>query len=193
MGAGGILGLTHRGAAGGRNGVCRTAQTPRAVHKEDNYMAISKLMRYLDEHNVKYTTIQHSPAFTAQEIAASAHIPGRDMAKTVIVKMDGDMKMVVMPASEVVDMERLRHETGARQIEIAAESEFRDRFPESDVGAMPPFGNLFNRDTIVADSLTADHEIAFNAGSHSELIRMQYSDFERLVAPKVLPVGRRSG
>lgn len=156
-------------------------------------MAISKLTRYLDEHNVKYTKIQHSPAYTAQEIAASAHIPGRDLAKTVIVKLDGDMKMIVMPASEIVDMERLRHETGARQIEIANESEFRDRFPESDVGAMPPFGNLFNMDTIVTDSLTSDREIAFNAGSHSELIRMRYSDFERLVAPKVLPVGRHSG
>lgn len=154
-------------------------------------MAISKLTRFLDQNSVKYTTIRHSPAYTAQEVAASAHIPGRDMAKTVIVKLDGDMKMVVMPASEVVDVDQLKRATGAERIELANENEFRDRFPESDVGAMPPFGNLYNMETIVAQSLSKDHEIAFNAGSHSELLRMRYQDFERLVTPKIMPIGRR--
>jgi Ala-tRNA(Pro) deacylase len=149
-------------------------------------MPAQKLRELLDSHNVKYVTITHSPAFTAQEIAASAHVPGKELAKTVMVKMDGKMAMAVLPASFKVDMEALREAVGADTVELASEAEFKDMFPECEVGAMPPCGNLYGMEVFVADRLAEDEEIAFNAGTHIELIRLAYKDFARLVEPKVI-------
>jgi len=149
-------------------------------------MACAKLQEYLDKHHVKYVSIKHSPAFTAQQLAAAAHIPGKEVAKTVIVKLDGTMVMVVLPAPEMVRLNHLKAETGVDRVELASEEEFKGRFPDCEVGAMPPFGNLYEMRTLVGESLTEDEEIAFNAGTHTELIRMSYADFERLVQPEVL-------
>jgi len=149
-------------------------------------MPISKLKDFLDSENIQYVVISHSPAFTAQQIAASAHVKGRELAKTVMVKIDGHLAMAVLAASQKVDLERLRETAGADQVELASEREFRDYFPDCDLGAMPPFGNLYGLEVYVADGLTEDDEIAFNAGSFTELVRMSYGDFERLVQPTVL-------
>jgi Ala-tRNA(Pro) deacylase len=149
-------------------------------------MACARLQEYLDEQGVRYVSIKHSPAFTAQEIAASAHIPGQEVAKTVIVKLDGGLTMVVLPAPAMVRMNHLKAETGADRVELATEEEFKSRFPDCEVGAMPPFGNLYEMETFVEESLTEDEEIAFNAGTHTELIRMPYADFRRLVGPRIL-------
>lgn len=149
-------------------------------------MPVRRLKEFLDSQQIKYVTISHSPAFTAQQIAATAHVPGKELAKTVMVLVDGKMAMAVLPASLRVDLDHLQQIIGARRIELADERSFRDKFPECEVGAMPPFGNLYGMDVYVADSLAEDEEIAFNAGSHTELIRMAYADFERLVKPKVL-------
>ena len=149
-------------------------------------MPVKKLRDFLDEKGVKYVSLRHSPAFTAQEIAASAHIPGKLLAKTVMVKLDGEMALAVLPASGRIDFDLLRHTSGARTVELAAEEEFRSRFPDCEVGAMPPFGNLYGMKTYVAEQLSEDEEIAFNAGSHTELIRLAYRDFERLVEPRAL-------
>jgi len=148
-------------------------------------MPVEKLRRFLDDNHVKYVRISHSPAFTAQEIAAKAHIPGKELAKTVMVKIDGKMAMAVLPAMDKVDFQRLKDATGASSAELADEQEFRDMFPGCDLGAMPPFGNLYDIDVFVSNSLTEDDEIAFNAGSHTELIRLAYKDFENLVDPTV--------
>jgi len=149
-------------------------------------MPINKLKGFLDSKEVKYVTIRHSTAYTAQEIAASAHIPGKELAKTVIVKIDDKLAMTVLPASFKIDFNHLKSLTGASKVELATEEEFKYRFPGCEIGAMPPFGNLYDLDVFVAESLTDDEEIAFNAGSHSELIRLSYADFERLVGPKIL-------
>ena len=149
-------------------------------------MACAKLQEYLDQKQVKYVSIKHSPAFTAQEIAAAAHIPGRDVAKTVVVKLDGTLALVVVPAPEMVRMNHLKTETGASQVELATEEEFKGRFPDCEVGAMPPFGNLYEMDTFVEESLAEDEEIAFNAGTHTELIKMAFKDYESLVSPRIL-------
>ena len=149
-------------------------------------MACAKLKEYLDERRVRYVSMKHSPAFTAQEVAATVHIPGKEVAKTVVVKLDGQMALVVLPAPEMVRMNHLRAETGVDQVELATEGEFKGRFPDCEVGAMPPFGNLYDMDTFVEESLTEDEEIAFNAGSHTEVIRMAYADFEDLVQPRIL-------
>ena len=152
-------------------------------------MPTATLTSFLDREGIRYITISHSPAYTAQEIAASAHVPGREMAKTVVAKIDGKPALVVLPAREKVNLEQLRASAGARQVELAAEQEFAGLFPECELGAMPPFGNLYGLDTYVTESLAADDEIAFNAGTHTELIRMPYRDFERTVHPQHIDAG----
>lgn len=152
-------------------------------------MAISKLTDYLDKNGKKYVIVTHSEAFTAQEVAASAHIPGKDMVKTVMIKADGDMKMVVLPSTHDVDFNAIREALDADDVELASEEEFKSLFPESETGAMPPFGNLYDIDTLVAESLTNGDIIAFNAGNHKEVIKLAFSDYEELVQPDILPVG----
>lgn len=148
-------------------------------------MPVQKLKDYLDENNIKYVVISHSSAFTALEVAASAHLPGKELAKTVMVKIDGKMAMVVLPSSYKIDFDLLKDVTNAEQIELAEEDEFSSLFPNCQVGTMPPFGNLYNMDVYVAEALTKAEEIAFAAGSHSELIKLAYADFEKLVKPVV--------
>ncbi len=149
-------------------------------------MPMHQLKEFLDKEGIRYTTIQHSRAYTAQEVAASAHIRGKEMAKTVVVKLDGKMAMVVLPASLRVSPNALRAASGANNVELASEAEFKEKFPECEAGAMPPFGHLFGMDTYVTESLTADDEIAFNAGTHTECIRLAYHDFERLERPNLV-------
>ncbi len=144
------------------------------------------LKEFLDNRGVAYQSIPHTPAYTAQEIAATAHISGKEMAKTVIVKLDGKLAMAVLPASSQLSLERLRNATHTRLAELAGEMEFKDRFPGCEVGAMPPFGNLFDMPVYVARKLIGDEEIAFNAGSHTEVVRMHYKDFDQLVHPTVV-------
>ena len=152
-------------------------------------MPLGKLMDYLDEHDKKYVVVKHAPAFTAQEVAASAHIPGKEMIKTVMVKADGDIKMVVLPSTHDVDFNAVAEALGAEEVELASEEEFEELFPECELGAMPPFGNFYDIDTLVAESLTDSSIIAFNAGTHKELLRMNYSDYEELVQPQIMPLG----
>jgi len=148
-------------------------------------MPAQKVAQFLDSQKVKYVLIKHSPAFTAQEIAASAHIPGKELAKTVMVKLDGDMAMAVLPASYRVDFKGLKKLTGAKKVELASENEFQRLFPQCEIGAMPPFGNLYDMPVYVAKPLAEDDEIAFNAGSHAELMKLHYADFNKLVKPEV--------
>jgi Ala-tRNA(Pro) deacylase len=148
-------------------------------------MPAKKLKRFLDENHVRYVSIRHSPAYTAQETAASAHIPGRELAKTVILYIDGEMAMAVLPSTRMLDLELLRHQTEAESVTLATENQFKDRFPDCEAGAMPPFGNLYQIPVYVDRSLTLDDQIAFNAGSHAELIQLAYEDYENLVHPIV--------
>lgn len=148
-------------------------------------MPAKKLKEFLDSEKVKYLTLNHSAAYTAQEIAASAHVRGKEMAKTVMVTLDGKMAMVVVPASRKVNFESLREVAGASNAQLASEQAFRDMFAGCEVGAMPPFGNLYGMDVYASRLLAEDEEIAFNAGSHTELMRLAYKDFERLVKPKL--------
>ncbi|HET6602616.1 MAG TPA: YbaK/EbsC family protein [Xanthomonadaceae bacterium] len=153
-------------------------------------MTMRRLEEYLEQQNVPFRTIPHATAYTAQETAALAHIPGHEVAKTVMVKIDGELAMAVVPANRAVDLDRLREVTGAEQVELAGEREFKDRFPDCEPGAMPPFGNLFGMDVIASEDLAEDEEIAFNAGNHRELMQMSYRDFERLVNPHVAWITR---
>lgn len=154
-------------------------------------MPVGRLKEFLKEKGIRFVTIHHSSAYTAQEIAASAHIRGKELAKTVIVKLDGKMVMAVLPASYQIDLELFKRATGTLEARLATEAEFEDLFPECELGAMPPFGNLYGMEVYVAATLAEDREIAFNAGSHYELIKLAYADFDRLVHPKVGNFSRR--
>ena len=149
-------------------------------------MAVRKLKEFLDREKVKYVSIIHSTAYTAQEVAASAHITGKELAKTVIVELDGKMAMAVLPANRKIVLQDLREVTGSDEVKFASEDEFRKMFPDCETGAMPPFGNLYGTDVYVAESLSGNDQIAFNAGSHTEVIKMAYADFERLARPRVI-------
>ena len=149
-------------------------------------MPTSKLKDFLDDNKVKYVTISHSAAYTSHEIAASAHIPAKELAKSVVLKVDGKLIMAVLPASHRVILLELQNALGAERVELATEDDFKDVFPGCALGAMPPFGNLYGVDVVVAQRLTSNNEIAFNACAHTELVKLAYADFERLVQPKVI-------
>jgi Ala-tRNA(Pro) deacylase len=151
-------------------------------------MPIGRLKHFLDEQNIKYVTIRHSPAHTASEIAESVYIRGKELAKTVMVMIDGKMAMAILSASDKVDLSLLKQAAGAGKIRLAREDEFKDKFPACELGAMPPFGNLYGMEVFAAESLAASKEITFSAGSHTESIRMAYKDFERLVEPKIVKI-----
>jgi Ala-tRNA(Pro) deacylase len=149
-------------------------------------MPTKKLREFLDDQGITYVDIPHQVAYTANQIAALTHVPKRELAKTVIVKIDGVLAMAVLPASYEVDLSLFKAAIGAHNVSLAKEAEFKDQFPECEIGAMPPFGNLYGMAVYVDESLTRDKDIAFNAGSHYELLQISYADFERLVKPRVL-------
>ena len=147
-------------------------------------MPVTQIKEFLDKNKVKYVSIRHSTAYTAQEIAASAHVKGRSMAKTVIVKIDGKMDMAVLPAKYQIDLDSLKKSCKASRVELAKEEEFSHLFSGCETGAMPPFGNIYGIPVYADETLKKDEEIAFNACSHTELIQIPYKDFERLAKPK---------
>jgi len=149
-------------------------------------MVTPRLKAFLDKNAVKYVSILHSAAFTASEVAASAHVAGRDFAKTVIVKIDGVPAMLVLPATRRLLLPELREMFESEQVKLATESEILTWFPDCELGAMPPFGNLYGLAVHVTAALAHEREIAFNAGTHTEVVKMAYADFDRLVKPRVV-------
>ena len=150
---------------------------------------LTKLREYLDANEIAYDVLQHSQAFTAQEIAAAQHVPGIEMAKVVMVRAGQRFLMAVLPAPYRVDLERLGKATKLAGVRLATEEEFAGLFPQCEAGAMPPFGNLYGLEVWVDEILTKDPEIFFNAGNHKQTVRMRYADFARLVEPKVASFG----
>jgi Ala-tRNA(Pro) deacylase len=159
--------------------------------EKESLMPLNKLKEFLDANNIKYRVIVHSKAYTAQEIASLAHIPGQELAKTVMVMIDDNLAMAVLPASEHVDLAALKSVARANTIRLATEFEFKDRFPQCEAGAMPPFGNLYDMAVYAERGLEKDREIAFNAGSHTELVQLALADFMTLVKPRVASFSAR--
>jgi len=153
-------------------------------------MPAELVKEFLNRNRVRYTSIAHSTAYTAQEIAALSHTPGKELAKTVIVEIDGTLVMAVLSSSQQIDLPLLKEAAGGKAIRLVNESEFEGCFPDCATGAMPPFGNLYGMPVFAEESLARDKEIAFNAGSHNELIRLAYEDFETLVRPIIAKFSR---
>jgi Ala-tRNA(Pro) deacylase len=145
-----------------------------------------RLQEFLDSKNVNYNCIRHELAFTGIEIAKAAHVPTKQLAKTIIIIVEGQPAMMVLPSAYQIDMRSLSQAFKPSAVTLADENQFSKWFPDCEVGAMPPFGNLYDMDVFVAESLTENEEIAFNAGSHSEVIQMCYRDYEALVKPKLV-------
>jgi Ala-tRNA(Pro) deacylase len=146
---------------------------------------LKKLKEFLDANRIRYEVRSHAVAYTAQEVAAEEHIPGREMAKVVMVRDGGEYLMAVLPAPHHVDLGRLEKAAGRKGLTLATEAEFARLFPGCDPGAMPPFGNLYGIPVWVDESLTRDDEIAFNAGNHEQTVHMKYADLARLVQPGI--------
>lgn len=144
-------------------------------------MAISdKLKTLLDASRVPYTTAKHPVVYTAQEIAAAQHVPGRQLAKCVLVNTDQGPVLAVLSAICLVDLKRLKAHLRAKTLSIAKEDDIRRQFPDVEVGAMSPFGHLYQVPVIVDRGLSESAEIVFNAGSHTETVKMLYRDFATL-------------
>lgn len=152
-------------------------------------MPIQQLQDFLDDANVEYMCLTHPPAFTAKELARHVKIAGDKVVKTVIIELDGKMAMLVMPATWRVRWESLSRILDTDFVDLADEQAFQDSFPDCEVGAMPPFGNLFGMTVYCAESLTEQPELAFAAGTHTESLHMKTRDFLNLVQPMVLNRG----
>ena len=154
-------------------------------------MATEKLIKYLDQNHVEYQMSRHNETFTAQETAADSRVKGRDFAKSVVVRLDGELVLAVLPAHRKLDLKRLKQITGAKEAALADEEEFAYHFPDCTVGAMPPFGNLYSLPVIADSELLEDETIAFNAGSHTETMKISAREFYRLVHPRMATIHRR--
>ncbi len=145
----------------------------------------ASVQEFLRQTNVPYSVFHHPRAYTAQEEAAVAHVPGRDWAKAVVCFADGHPIQAVLPADRVVNLNRLADLAGARTIRLAREDELEWLFPECERGAMPPLGPLYKQRVFVDEALTKEHEIVFNAGTHSDAVVMRYEDFATVTRPTV--------
>jgi Ala-tRNA(Pro) deacylase len=148
-------------------------------------MILQKLKEALDREGVPYEVLAHRPVFGAQEVAAAQHVPGRELAKVVVARAGDRFLMAVLPAPEKLDLEKLERHLPEQRAQLATEAEFRDLFPGCEVGAMPPFGNLFGLPVYVDKRLAQDPEIVFEAGNHEQTVRLAYADFARMVRPEV--------
>jgi Ala-tRNA(Pro) deacylase len=146
---------------------------------------LKKLKDYLERNQVRYEAGYHERVYTSQEIAAAMHVPGRQLAKVVMVKADGKMVMLVLPASYQVEIKKLKKALQCKKLAIAKEKDFEELFPDCEIGAMPPFGNLYHLEVWVDRVLTEDEFIVFRAGSHVETLKIKYNDYARLVNSRV--------
>jgi Ala-tRNA(Pro) deacylase len=175
----------------------RAAWAAPGVAEVENHITVqpallckAKLATYLRANQVPFETQQHRTAYTAQDVASSEYLPGQLMAKVVIAIADGALMMLVLPADRRADLRKVRVTLGARELRLADEHEFADRFPDCELGAMPPFGNLYDLPVYVDHTLTRDKTIFFQAGTHSDTMRIRYADFARLVEPTVVDIAR---
>ena len=148
------------------------------------------LQTYLDEMGVPYRLCRHTTAYTAQDLAAMEHVPGREVIKPVVVQADGQFVMCALPASYRIDMEELRRQLGAEEIRLADEQKLAELFPDCELGAAPPIGKLYGMTTLMDESLVADSRVMFQAGTHSDAITMSLADYRRIAQPEIAFFGR---
>ncbi|MGD0015096.1 MAG: YbaK/EbsC family protein [Bryobacteraceae bacterium] len=154
---------------------------------------LAKLKEFLDRNNVEYTHTLHPLAYTAREVASAEHVPPREVAKTVVLLSEQGYGMAVLPADSIADLEQLRLGLGLARLRLATEAELAELFPTCELGAMPPFGNLFGLPVYVDGRTAGEDRITFNAGTHRDVVHMHYRDFARLANPTVISFAKRAG
>ncbi len=155
--------------------------------------ALRKLIEFLDQNHIDYTHTEHPLAYTAREVASAEHVPAREVAKTVVFLSELGYGMAVLPADTVVNLEELRQDLGLTRLRLATEAELGELFASCELGAMPPFGNLFGLPVYVDGRMATEDMITFNAGTHRDVIHMHFNDFQTLVNPAIIPFARRAG
>lgn len=154
-------------------------------------MAIAKkLKNYLDKQKVRYKSLKHELAYTAQEIAAAQHVPGKQVVKSVLIKADKGYLLAVLPATHLIDFAKLKKAVKAKKVSLASEEDIEKLIPDFEIGAMPPFGNLYNLPVYMDKTIAEDEEIVFNAGTHTDTVKMRTADLEKLAKPKVAEFGK---
>ncbi len=152
---------------------------------------LGKLQEFLDQNQVSYRHSVHPTAYTAREVATAEHVPAHEVAKTVVFLSESGYGMAVLCGDCVVDLEQLRLDLGLSRLRLATEAELGELFPECELGAMPPFGNLFGMPVYVDTQMAGEDTIAFNAGTHRDVVHMHFRDYQRLVKPEIVPFARR--
>lgn len=150
-----------------------------------------QVMEFLEKSGVAYEVTEHKPAFTAQQVAAEEHEPGRYVAKPVIVRADGEYVMCVLPACFKIDLKTLKSQLKAKSVDLVEENEMGKLFPDCELGAEPPFGNLYDLPTVMDKALQKDDHIMFQAGAHDKAVKISMDDYRKLVKPKVLEFSYR--
>jgi len=153
---------------------------------------LQKLLAFLDDNGVEYTHHTHPTAYTAREVAAVEHVSAHKVAKVVVYFSENGYGMAVLPGDAMLDLQALRTLLGVQRLRLATESELSELFPECELGAMPPFGNLYDLPVYVDASLSSEESIAFNAGTHRDVVHMKFKDFERLVKPTLVTLSRHA-
>lgn len=153
-------------------------------------MPIRPLSEFLEHRNVRYRCYNHRPTYTAEATAHALHLPDDVVAKTVLLRADGQLVLAVLPASEAIDLTRFATLTGTRKVALASEQDMASVAPLCDPGCLPPVGNLYGLPVYVDASLAADDVIAIDSGTHTESVCMTYADFETMVQPRVMQFSR---
>lgn len=153
---------------------------------------LERLRVFLDENHCEYTHTVHPLAYTAREVASAERIPAREMVKAVLIFGDGGYHMIAVPANRLVDFQEVRLTLGFTHARMATEDELRRLFPDCELGAMPPLGNLYDMPVYLDSSLTGEEQIAFNAGTHRDVVHMHTADYRRLVQPTVITLAREA-
>jgi Ala-tRNA(Pro) deacylase len=154
-------------------------------------MPLSERLRsFLDSAHAQFTLTTHPKAYTAREVAVAEHLPPKEVAKTVVIFGDGIYHMIAVPASRLVDLHEVRTALGLAQVRLATEDELAKLFPDCELGAMPPLGPMYGIPVYLDGTLASQPTIAFNAGTHSEVIHMQIGEYRRLVSPRVVSMAR---
>jgi Ala-tRNA(Pro) deacylase len=149
-----------------------------------------RLRIYLETHRAEFTLTSHPQAYTAREVAAAEHLPPKEVAKTVVVFGDGEYHMVVIPATKLVDFHEIRPVLGFTSARLATEKELGELFPDCELGAMPPLGPLYGLAVYLDASIAGQETIAFNGGTHRDVIHMNTAEFQRLVRPNIVSLVR---
>ncbi|MCX6133898.1 MAG: YbaK/EbsC family protein [Ignavibacteriales bacterium] len=146
---------------------------------------ITDLLRYLQSNKVEFQVLEHDPAFSAHDVAAVAHVPESEMAKAILIKIDQHYWMAVLRADQRINQQMIRRVFGAKNVQLAHEEDLGMLFPDCQLGAMPPFGNLYGLPVLVEECLEDDEDIVFNACTHTKAIHMKFKDFRRLAKPVI--------